>query len=55
MGLKSIIKKIAVKEAAGKILPMDDVQPKFGKKAKIAGALGVVAAVAGALSQYLGG
>ena len=55
MGLKSIIKKIAIKEAAGKILPMDGVQPKLGKKAKIAGVLGAIAAVAGALSQYLGG
>lgn len=55
MGLKNIIKKIAVKEAAGKILPMDGTQPKFGKKTKIAGVLGVIAAIAGALSQYLGG
>jgi hypothetical protein len=55
MGLKSIIKKVVAKEAVGGILPMDGTQPKFGKKTKIAGVLGVIAAIAGALSQYLGG
>ena len=59
MDLKSILKKEAekaiLKKAAGKILPMDDAQPKLGKKAKIAGVLGVIAAIAAAGAQYLGG
>lgn len=55
MGLKNIIAKIAVKEAAGKILPMDGVQPKLGKKAKAAALLGTIAAVAAAGAQILGG
>jgi len=55
MDLKKIITKIAVKEATNKILPMDDAQPKMGKKAKIAGILGVIATIAAAGAQYLGG
>lgn len=55
MNLKNIIKKVIVKEAAGSILPMDGTKPKLGTKAKIAGILATIAAVAGAASQYLGG
>ena len=55
MNLKNIIKKVIVKEAAGGILPMDGTKPKLGTKAKIAGILATIAAVAGAASQYLGG
>ncbi len=60
MDLKSTLKKEAekaiLKKAAGKILPMDDeVKPALGWKAKLAGALAVVATVAGMLSQYLAG
>jgi hypothetical protein len=55
MNIKNIIKKAVVKEAAGKILPMDGVKPKLGPKAKLAGILATIAAVAGAASQYLGG
>jgi hypothetical protein len=54
--LKKEIKKAAVKAAADKILPMDDA-PKaaVGSKAKIAGALALIATLATMLSQYLGG
>ena len=55
MNLKKIITKIAVKEAAGKILPMDDAGPKLGKKSKLAALLAAIAAVAAAGAQYLGG
>ena len=55
MNLKNLITKIAVKEAAGKIMPMADA-PKaaLGWKAKLAGALAIIGAAATALSQYLG-
>jgi len=49
-----MVKLMNVKEAAGKILPMDGVKPKLGTKAKLAGILATIAAVAGAASQYLG-
>jgi hypothetical protein len=54
MNLKNLITKIAVKEVAGKILPMTDA-PKapLGWKAKLAGALAIIGAGATALSQYL--
>lgn len=55
MNLKKIIADIAVKEATKKILPMDGVKPKLGKKAKLAGILTTIAAVATAGAQYLGG
>jgi hypothetical protein len=60
MDFKSILKKEAekavLKKAAGKILPMDEAsKPKLGKKAKIAGLLGVIATLAAAGAQYLGG
>ena len=59
MDFKSILKKEAekalLKKAAGKILPMDGEKPKLGKKAKIAGVLSVIAAIAAAGAQYLGG
>jgi hypothetical protein len=53
--LKKEVEKALLKKAAGKILPMDDAQPKLGKKAKIAGILGVIATLAAAAAQYLGG
>ena len=52
--LKKEIEKTLLKKAAGKILPMDEVQPKLSKKAKIAGLLGTIAAIAAAGAQYLG-
>jgi hypothetical protein len=53
MNLKKLIKKVAKNELENKILPMPDGQAPTGKKAKIAGGLAVVAAIATALSQYL--
>ena len=53
--LKKEVEKALLKKAAGKILPMDGDKPKIGKKAKIAGLLGVIAAIAAAAAQYLGG
>jgi hypothetical protein len=54
MNLKNILTKIVVKEAAGKILPMDPApKPALGWKAKLAGALAIIGAAATALSQYL--
>jgi hypothetical protein len=53
--LKKEAEKAILKKAAGKILPMDDTQPKFGKKTKLAAILGVIAAIAAAGAQYLGG
>lgn len=59
MDFKSTLKKEAekalLKKAAGKILPMNDAQPKLGKKAKLAALLGAIAALAAAGAQYLGG
>jgi hypothetical protein len=55
MNLKNLITKIAVKEVAGKIQPMDTAAPRLSKKAKLAGLLGTIAAIAAAASQYLGG
>jgi hypothetical protein len=55
MNLKKLIKKVAVQEAAKQILPMDETPKKLGTKTKVAAGLAVVATVAGALSQYLGG
>jgi hypothetical protein len=54
MNLKNLITKIAVKEAAGKILPMA-AAPKapLGWKARLAAALAIIGAAATALSQYL--
>jgi len=58
MDFKSTLKKEAEKallrKAAGKILPMDEAKPKLSKKAKIAGLLGAIAAIATAGAQYLG-
>lgn len=53
--LKKEAEKALLKQAVGKILPMDGDKPKIGKKAKIAGLLGVIAAIAAAAAQYLGG
>jgi hypothetical protein len=59
MDLKSTLKKEAekalLKKAAGKILPMDGDKPKMGKKTKLAALLGVIATLAAAGAQYLGG
>lgn len=59
MDLKKIIgginKDILLKEATSKILPMEEDTPKKGWKVKAAGILAVIAAVAGSLSQFLGG
>ena len=54
--LKREVEKAFLKKAADKILPMDEApKPKLGKKAKIAGLLGIIATVAAAGAQYLGG
>jgi hypothetical protein len=53
--LKKEAEKALLKKATGKILPMDGEKPKLGKKAKIAGILGVIATLAAAGAQYLGG
>ena len=59
MDLKKLIKsqaeKALLKEAANKILPMEGAEPKVGKKTKAVAALGVIAAVATAAAQFLGG
>jgi hypothetical protein len=60
MDLKSVLKKEAekalLKQAAGKILPMEsEPKPVLGWKAKLAGALAIIGAVATALAQYLAG
>ena len=49
------LKKLLAKEAVNKILPMQDATPKIGPKAKLAGTLAAIAAVATALSHFLGG
>jgi hypothetical protein len=53
--LKKEAEKALLKQAAGKILPMDGDKPKMGKKTKIAALLGAIAAIAAAGAQYLGG
>lgn len=53
--LKKEVEKALLKKAAGKILPMDETQPKIGKKAKLAALLGALGALAAAGAQYLGG
>lgn len=59
MDLKKVIGKVAkdklLGEATNKILPMDDEPKKLGWKAKLAGVLATVAAIAAAGSQLLGG
>jgi len=59
MDLKKTIgrigKDVLLKQATNKIIPMDGDKPKLSGKAKIGGILAAVAAIAGALSQYLGG
>jgi hypothetical protein len=49
------LKKAVVKEATKKILPMDAPKPKVGLKAKIAGILATIAAIAAFGAEYLGG
>lgn len=53
--LKKEAEKALLKQAVGKILPMDGDKPKMGKKTKIAALLGVIATLAAAGAQYLGG
>lgn len=59
MDLKKTIGRIGkdalLKQATNKILPMEGDKPRIGPKAKAAGILAAIAAVAGALSQFLGG
>lgn len=49
------LKKLILKEAATKLLPMESDQPKLGTKAKLAALLGTIAAIATAASHFLGG
>jgi hypothetical protein len=53
MSLKNIITKIVAKKAVDKIIPMDGPAPVLGRKAKIAGVLAALAALASALADYL--
>lgn len=53
--LKQEAEKVVLKKAVGKILPMDNEKPKLGNKAKLAGILAAIAAIAAAGAQYLGG
>ena len=55
MNLKKLIKKAAVEQVAAKILPMENTPKKLGTKSKTAAILAVIAAIVGALSQYIGG
>lgn len=55
MNLKNIVKKVVAKKAVSSILPMDGTKPKIGPKAKLAGILATIAAVATAASQFLAG
>ena len=59
MNLKKLLGSVAKDQllggAANKILPMEGDEPKVGPKAKLAAILATVAAVAGALSHFLGG
>ena len=59
MNLKKIIGGIAkdklAEQAARKILPLEETAPPKGRKAQIAVVLAAIAAIAGTLSQFLGG
>ena len=59
MNLKKIIGGIAkdklAEHTARKIVPLEETAPAKGWKAKAAGVLAIIATIAGALSQYLGG
>lgn len=59
MDLKKIVGAVTkdklLSSAASKIVPMEGDKPRVGPKAKAAGALAIIAAVATMLSQYLGG
>lgn len=55
MDLNNLLRKLLVQKATSEILPMDSDKPKFGTKTKLAGIFAVIAAVAGALSQFFGG
>lgn len=52
---ESTLKDAVLKEAGNKILPMDHEPKKLGFKAKLAGVLATIAAIAAAGSQLLGG
>ena len=49
------LKKLIIKEAASKLLPMESNKPKLSKKAKAAAILGTIATIATIGSQFLGG
>jgi hypothetical protein len=57
MDLKNTLGRIAkeklIGEATNKILPMEGDKPKIGLKAKIAGILATIAAVATMAAEYL--
>jgi hypothetical protein len=59
MNLKKIISGIAkdkmAERAIREIAPMDEAPAPKGWKVKAAGVLAVIATIAGALSQFLGG
>jgi hypothetical protein len=59
MNLKKIISGIAkdklAERAIREIAPMDEAAAPKGWKVKAAGVLAVIATIAGALSQFLGG
>jgi hypothetical protein len=59
MNLKNIVSGIAkdklAEQAARKIVPLDEGAPKKGWKVKAAAILAGIAAIAGTLSQFLGG
>ena len=59
MNLKKIIGGIAkdklAEQAARKIIPLEEAAPTKGRKAQIAVVLAAIAAIAGTLSQFLGG
>jgi hypothetical protein len=49
------LKKLLIKEAASKIIPLEVEKSNLGKKAKLAGILAAVAALVTALSNYMAG
>jgi hypothetical protein len=59
MNLKNIISGIAkdklAEQVTRKIIPLEETAPKKGWKVKAAAILAGIAAIAGTLSQFLGG
>lgn len=59
MDLKKTIGRIGkdalLKQATSKILPMEGAEPKNGKKAKVVAGLSLIAVIATAAAQFLGG